>query len=164
MKRYIFAGQDIIVPKAGPAFDDESEAWAAASARATGSREFEADGMRCAAIMLDEAGVEAAMRDALSGIEGLRRIPLRQALSEYPAEAIKGALRGVALLRWLETARYCGACGSPLMDKDAGSEDYGARSCAACARRSRSCSVASLGAYCCRSRSTAWSRDSRAAS
>ncbi len=134
MNRYIFAGQDIIVPAAGPSFDDASGAWAAAAEAATGSREYEAGCGRCVAVMLDEGGAEAAMLGALSEVEGLRRIPLRQALSEYPAEAIKGALRGAALLRWLETARYCGACGAPLADKDAGSEDYGARSCAACGR------------------------------
>jgi NAD+ diphosphatase len=44
------------------------------------------------------------------------------------------ALRGMALLRWLETARFCGACGSPLEDKEGGGDDAGGRACTACGR------------------------------
>jgi NAD+ diphosphatase len=82
--------------------------------------------------MLDEAGAEAAL--AL----GLRRIALRDALAEYDEAAMKGALRGIALLRALEISRFCGACGSPLADKaadiEAGEEDPGGRICLSCGR------------------------------
>jgi NAD+ diphosphatase len=49
------------------------------------------------------------------------------------------ALRGAALLRWLEVAQRCGACGGLLVDKEAvagadAGDDPGGRACASCGR------------------------------
>jgi NAD+ diphosphatase len=128
MKHLFFAGQDIFVGQ-GPALDFPPEADdVTATTVAIGHRDFDLDGTRYAAWMLDDQRAEAALGPSL------RRITLRDALAEFPAEAMRPALRGIALLRWLETARFCGACGAPLADKDRGSEDSGGRFCTACGR------------------------------
>jgi NAD+ diphosphatase len=134
VKHYYFTGQDILVPDSAPARPYlEAALPGETAASALGRREFDQGGERCEAFMLDEKAADAAV--AL----GLRRISLRQSLSEYGEEAVKGALRGVALLRALEVARFCGACGSPLADKDEGGaegheEDSGGRICSGCGR------------------------------
>jgi NADH pyrophosphatase NudC (nudix superfamily) len=146
MKQFLFSGQDILVPAlAGlahaergldPALHPGPDLGAAAALYADsclGRRDFELDGERCSALMLDEATAVAAVEAPLDGLR-LRRIAIREALAEFPAVSMRPALRGIALLRWLETARFCGACGSPLEDKDGGSEDAGGRSCTACGR------------------------------
>ncbi len=124
MTHFFFAGTDILAG-AGPSIDAPPDPAAAAP---LGHREFDLDGTRHSAWMLDDRGAEAAMA------AGMRRMPLREALAEFPAAAMRPALRGIALLRWLETARFCGACGSPLADKEADGEDSGGRFCAFCGR------------------------------
>jgi NAD+ diphosphatase len=129
IRSYLFSGQDILLPRPGlgPALDPEAaEPFAA---RASGRRDFDLGRESRSALMLDEA----AAREAASAL-GLRRITLRSALSELSAEEARGALRGMALLRALEVARFCGACGSPLADKEPGGEDAGGRQCASCGR------------------------------
>jgi NAD+ diphosphatase len=142
MKQYLFAGQDILVPALGSGEAGQGAAVLEPSldapapelgSFALGRREFDLDGVRHSALMLDERGAEAALDAARDG-HRLRRISLRDALGEFPAESMRPALRGIALLRWLETARFCGACGAPLADKEAQSEDAGGRSCTACGR------------------------------
>jgi NAD+ diphosphatase len=134
VKHYLFAGQDILVPAApGPLPCFEGALPERIAASALGRREFDQGGEPCAALMLDESGAEAAL--AL----GLRRVALRQSLAEYDELAMKGALRGVAILRALEIARFCGACGSPLADKERGGPDEceadsGGRVCSGCGR------------------------------
>ena len=134
MKQYIFSGQDILVPNADsslPCLDEPlPEALAAAS---IGRRDFDQGGERCSAYMLDEAGAEALLS------LGMRRVGIRQSLAEYDEADLKGALRGIALLRALEVSRFCGACGSPLSDKsaadvEAGDDDPGGRICRSCGR------------------------------
>jgi NAD+ diphosphatase len=136
----LFCGQDILAPAGGmrPSFPGEPPADLAA--RAAGRRDYAglgpAEGIRFAALELTEEDAAAAVAS------GSRRMGLRQALSEYDAAAMAGALRGAALLRWLEVARRCGACGGELADQaaaggraagaDAG--DEGGRACAACGR------------------------------
>jgi NAD+ diphosphatase len=127
----LFCGPDIIVPATGsrPAFAGEAPARLAA--RALGRRDYEglgsAEGWRITALALDEEAAAAAVAS------GSRRMGLRQALSEFAASSMAGALRGAALLRWLEVAQRCGACGGALVDQ-AGSEDPGGRACASCGR------------------------------
>jgi NAD+ diphosphatase len=126
MKRLLFSGQDILLAdRSDEVLDAPPEA---GDSGILGRRDFEQDGVRYAAFMLDEAGARAAV--AL----GLRRMPLREALADRSPEAIRPALRGMALLRWLETARFCGACGSPLRDEETDGVDPGSRKCAACGR------------------------------
>jgi NAD+ diphosphatase len=60
--------------------------------------------------MLDEDGAKAVQ--AL----GFRRVKLRDALAAYDDDALRGALRGMALLRALEATRFCGACGTRLFE------------------------------------------------
>jgi len=135
VRRYIFAGQDILVPAdpdLGPGLEEALPEAVAASA--LGYREFEARGQACAAYMLNEEGAEA-IESAL----GLRRLGFRQSLAEYDEVAVKGALRGIALLRALDVSRFCGACGSPLRDprvKDEEGDDeaLSGRVCPACGR------------------------------
>jgi NAD+ diphosphatase len=83
--------------------------------------------------MLSEEGAVAAR--AL----GLKRIAVRFSLAECDERSVKGAIRGLALLRALEVSRFCGACGFPLADKagmgaEGREEDSGGRFCAACGR------------------------------
>lgn len=143
MKHYLFTGQDILVPApalagapaagqdgADPSFDGAAESF---RALALGSRDFEEEGERFSALMLDEKTALAALATPQPGLE-LRRLGIREALSAFPAEAMRPALRGIALLRWLETAKFCGACGAPLADKAPAGEDAGGRSCTACGR------------------------------
>jgi NAD+ diphosphatase len=126
MKRFYFSGQDILLP-VHPC-EDAGAAPEAAGMGVVGRREFELGGARYTALMLDEAGAQAGVA------AGLRRMPLREALAELSPEAMRPALRGMALLRWLETARFCGACGSPLRDEETDGADPGSRKCSACGR------------------------------
>ena len=66
--------------------------------------------------------------------QGFRRIPVRQAIGELPARTARPVLRGLALLRWLETARHCGACGALLEDCPPEGTEPGGRLCPACGR------------------------------
>jgi NAD+ diphosphatase len=129
MKHLLFAGQDMLAGPE-PALDEPPDSAAALAAAAAARRDFELEGTRYVALMLDAEGAEAAIeRDS-----SLRRMAIREALAAFSAEAMAPALRGIALLRWLETARFCGACGSPLEDNDRADEDQGGRRCAACGR------------------------------
>lgn len=130
MKHYYFSGQDILVP-AGHSADPSREEAIDPAPEAIGRRDFEQEGESCAAFMLGEEAAAAACAEPGAA---LRRLSLREALAEYPADSMRAALRGIALLRWLETARFCGACGGKLADKEAGSEDYGGRVCVSCGR------------------------------
>jgi NAD+ diphosphatase len=127
MTSYLFSGQDMLIPS-GTDPGIEGLPPDALIHRAAALREFELGAERCKAYMLDEEGAAAA--EAL----GFKRITLRLALAEYEEDAMKGALRGMALLRWLEVARHCGSCGAPLRDKEAGGEDAGGRICTVCGR------------------------------
>jgi NAD+ diphosphatase len=128
----LFCGQDIIAPAgaARPSFPGEPPADLAA--RAAGRRDYQglgsSEGIRFSALALTEEDAAAA------AASGSRRMSLRQALSEYEAAAMAGALRGAALLRWLEVAHRCGACGGELVDKAEEGEDSGGRACVACGR------------------------------
>ena len=132
MRHLLYHGQEILLPaRAGETMAAPPEELLAG---AVGRRYFEEGGSPYAAFMLDEAGADAGV--AL----GLRRMTLREALAERPPEEMRPALRGMALLRWLETAKFCGACGAPLADCAPGQEktgeacaDYG-RVCASCGR------------------------------
>jgi NAD+ diphosphatase len=133
----LYCGQDIIVPAEGSRPSFEGEPPAALAARALGRRDYAglgaAEGTDCVALALDEEGAAAALAS------GARRVGLRQALSEYGADSMAIALRGAALLRWLEVARRCGACGGELVDQAGGDgseagADPGGRACAACGR------------------------------
>jgi NAD+ diphosphatase len=139
MKRYLFVGQDIVVPARPGSGDPGWEGLSLGAAAPGGTsplsfREYEEDGTRYAALMLSEEGAAEAISSAPARGEEARRLSLREALASFPAPAMRPALRGIALLRWLEGARFCGACGSPLEDKEAGSEDYGGRACTSCGR------------------------------
>jgi NAD+ diphosphatase len=134
VRRFLFVGSDILVSEAagGPPCL-EAPLPEAIAASALGRRDFVEGGEACSAYMLSEEGAEAAL--AL----GLKRLPVRFSLAEYDEIRAKGALRALALLRALEVSRFCGACGSPLADKEPGGdeereEDAGGRLCAACGR------------------------------
>jgi NAD+ diphosphatase len=132
---FLFCGQDIIVPACGDRAAFEGLIPVELSRRALARREYDglgaAEGRRFAALLLDE--------DAATALVGVKRMGLRQALSQYDAVSIAGALRGAALLRWLEVALYCGACGGELADVDGDdgaerSEDSLCRKCTSCGR------------------------------
>jgi len=139
IEHFLFCGADIIVPAEGGRASFEGEPPAELAGRAVGRRDYDglgpAEGARFVALALDDEGASAAA--AFAG--GTKRMSLRQALGEYDSAAIAGALRGAALLRWLETARFCGACGGPLSDQEGAgdrpvAEDPGGRACASCGR------------------------------
>ena len=154
MKHYLFAGQDILIPAlssgeggenaAEPAVELPPDVAEALAATAIGRRDYEQGGTRYAAMMLGDEGAELALgidsgaasarAPAQAPARSLRRISLREALAEFSAEAMRPALRGIALLRWLEAALFCGACGSPLSDEKDGDEEPGSRTCPACGR------------------------------
>lgn len=126
MKPLLFSGQDIFMPVGA------DTSIGSVVSGAIGRRDFDLDGARYAAFMLDEAGAQAAL-----GL-GLRRLALREVLAEQSPAEIRPALRGMALLRWLETARFCGACGAPLRDTggeggELAADDY-SRICGSCGR------------------------------
>jgi NAD+ diphosphatase len=130
VKHYLFVGGDILVPAAALALDEPPPRDIAS--RAILRREYEdLDGVASAAWMLDEEGAQAAL--ALS----LRRMTLREALAFDDELAVRGALRGIALLRALETTRFCGACGASLSEipADAASgPDFPGILCPSCGR------------------------------
>jgi NAD+ diphosphatase len=90
-------------------------------------RDYEWAGRRYRALSLDDVA-------AATESDGLRRLPVRQAIGELGVEVVRPLLRGLSLLRWLETARFCGACGEPLRDCPPEGEEPGGRSCPACSR------------------------------
>jgi NAD+ diphosphatase len=114
VRRYLFVAQDILVPAGGSRSCLEAPLPGGVESAAIGRRDFDLGGEPCAAFMLGEEGAAAAAREL-----GLRRMPFRQSLGEFDEASVKGALRGMALLRSLETARFCGACGGPLRDSNA---------------------------------------------
>ena len=77
MKHFLFAGQDILVGRE-LALDDPPDSLASVS---VGRRDFEQDGQRYVAWMLDDRGAEAALSP------GQRRISLRDALAEHRVDA-----------------------------------------------------------------------------
>jgi NAD+ diphosphatase len=122
---FLYAGQELLVPAeaaTGLGFDAPPEKGLAGAPVA--SRGFELDGEAFVAHMLPEG----------ASPPGARGLPFRQALTEFPARDMRAPVRGLALLRWLEVARFCGACGSPLADKEKGGDDEGGRFCPACGR------------------------------
>ncbi|HRZ64543.1 MAG TPA: NAD(+) diphosphatase [Spirochaetia bacterium] len=117
-----FSGQDILLPGAGaPGLLEGGPAAAL-------SRDFAWEGRSYRAFLFGEA--EAAALEA----GGASRLPVRQALAELGQEEARPLLRGLALLRWLETARHCGACGGLLEDCPPEGEEPGGRRCPACGR------------------------------
>lgn len=137
MKLYLYSGQDILVPADGDRPCVEKPLAVQVASSALGHRAFEAEGEDCAAYMLSEEGAAAA-----AAALGLRRLPVRQSLAEYDEPSLRAALRGLALLRALEVARFCGACGSPLRDPISATEGgeaeetegSSARICPSCGR------------------------------
>jgi NAD+ diphosphatase len=132
-----FVGHDVLVAQgpdgASPLLSREGPAGRALDGLAAAvelRRDFTEGRAPCSALMLGEAQAEAALR-----LEpGLSRIALRDALGCAPAGDLGSLLKGAALLRWLETARFCGSCGSPLADEGPLSPHPGGRGCSACGR------------------------------
>lgn len=93
-------------------------------------RSFTWMGRDFSAVHLDAVGLSAATS------RGLLPLPVRQALSRFGVDDLRPALKGLALLNWLEGARHCGACGVALVDGPGGSGDgeAAARVCPSCGR------------------------------
>jgi NAD+ diphosphatase len=150
---FIFAGADIFLPRPGASTPGLSTPGVPASGPGPGPgqdqgilegfgtqprRDYSWEGRHYIALALDEKGAEAATA------RGLLRSPLRQAIGLFDPAAMRPALKGLALLNWLEGARRCGACGVELVDAatadaataDAATadEDQGGRRCPACGR------------------------------
>jgi NAD+ diphosphatase len=134
MRRYLFVGQDFLVPAApgaGPFVGGEGP--------------FDLDGRallrRCyddlsgeltQAYLLDEESASLAL--GLKGEGELRRLNLREALGLYDAATMKVALRGIALLRALEASRFCGFCGGRMRDNGPEGLDGNGRVCVSCGK------------------------------
>ena len=71
-------------------------------------RPFEWNGRPYLALGLEEAQSGAARA------QGLSRLPIRQGLALWSDEELRPALKALALLNWLATSRFCGACGAAL--------------------------------------------------
>ncbi|MEI6875915.1 MAG: NAD(+) diphosphatase [Spirochaetota bacterium] len=129
---FVFAGQDLMVRDRGassPSLDGASIQGLSTAAK----REFPWMKSSCVALSLDALGMEEAL------VRGLVPVPIRQAIGAFPAEFVRPVLKGLALLNWLEGARFCGACGTALVDvggEDPGKEpsDIGSRLCPSCRR------------------------------
>jgi len=151
---FIFVGQDVLAAadgspegRLGYALSDGQVAALSGGLRETAlvSRDYEWSGRRFRAMSFAEAAFEnialteaaSAHGDAPLGFS-LRRVPVRQAIGELGTEQARPVLRGLALVRWLENARHCGACGAPLEDcppeREGDGEGLGGRSCPACGR------------------------------
>lgn len=120
-----FLGSDILMdsPEGEPWLSHPSPAGPDVATR----RNFACLGQAFIALSLaKEAG--AALEAA-----GLIRMPIRQALSRWPEATLRPVLKGLGLINWMETAKFCGACGTALVDPAADLEG-GARSCPACGR------------------------------
>lgn len=151
-KTFIFVGQDILAASDGAAGEDgvlipsdRAEALRATLTDAAPpfSRDYEWAGRLYRAVSLSEpvfASVAAsdAVRDLAPRGAEPRRIPIRQAIGEYGSDLSRPLLRGLALVRWLETARHCGACGARLEDcppeRAGDGEGLGGRACPSCGR------------------------------
>lgn len=87
---------------------------------------------------LGEGFAEAVLVEAPSGAaaswvpEGFLRLPVRGILGELAGSEAAPLLKGLALMNWLDTARFCGRCGAPLADIPAGDGDAGGRRCGSC--------------------------------
>lgn len=125
-RHYLFCGQDILAPAGGDFAVLEPPELGAGAPLAT--RDFEWAGLTYRARSLDESAAALALG------RGYRRLPARQALGELGPEEARPLLRGLSLLRWLETARYCGSCGSPLEDCPPEGDEPSGRRCPACGR------------------------------
>ncbi len=126
---YYFCGQDLLAPagRAGFAAPPGSAPLTVSDAEPR-SRDYAWAGKAYRAFRLDEA--EAAAAEEL----GWRRLAVRQALCELEPAATRPLLRGLSLLRWLETARFCGSCGAALEDCPPEGEEPAGRRCPACGR------------------------------
>jgi NTP pyrophosphohydrolases containing a Zn-finger, probably nucleic-acid-binding len=131
MRRFAFAGQDILVPAdpaRGPAVPEP--AWLDLSGGAALLREFDdLRGSRSSACSVSD---ESAAPFVESG--EFRRMTLREALGLYGAEDLHAAVRGYALLRALEASRFCGFCGGVMRDNGPDGQDGTGRVCSACGR------------------------------
>jgi NAD+ diphosphatase len=138
---YLFCGQDILAPEgAGRFAAPPSAASGFPTAASPGAvpdpverspsafRDYEWAGRPYRALWLDEAAAAAA------AARGFRRVPVRQALGELEPDATRPLLRGLSLLRWLETARFCGSCGAALEDCPPEGVEPGGRRCPDCGR------------------------------
>jgi NAD+ diphosphatase len=129
-KLFVYSGSDLIV-KSHEGADGGLDENLAAGLSTAASRVFEWEGRAFRALALDEAGA----REASS--RGLQRLPLRQAIGEWTQEALRPALKALALLNWISGARYCGACGTALVDAEEAEgelKEAGGRICPACKR------------------------------
>jgi NAD+ diphosphatase len=134
VKHYLFSGQDIFASsEAGPWLGEEPPPELVS--RAVLRREYDelgsdGAGARSRAYMLDAEGAEAAL--AL----GLKRMTIREALGAYDDLAVRGALRGIALLRALEATRFCPSCGASLAEAaiDSPGPEASGIACPSCGR------------------------------
>jgi NAD+ diphosphatase len=134
MRRYLFVGQDILVPAApgaGPFVAEETPDVLAG--RAFPHRDYDdLSGGLVRAYLLDEESATLALGGKGEG--ELRRLSLREALGLYDMEAMKAPLRGIALLRALEASRFCGFCGGQMRDNGPEGFDGSGRICASCGK------------------------------
>jgi NAD+ diphosphatase len=134
MRRYLFVGQDILVPAVpgvGPFVEGEDPLDLAD--RAFLRRDYDdLSGELVRAYLLDEESTSLAFGG--EGAGELRRLSLREALGLYDAAAMKAPLRGVALLRALEASRFCGFCGGRMRDNGPEGLDGSGRVCASCGK------------------------------
>jgi NAD+ diphosphatase len=134
MRRYLFIGQDILVPAApgaGPFVEEENSAYLAG--RALLRRDYDdLSGELARAYLLDEESAILAL--GRKGAGELRRLSIREALGLYDAVAMKAPLRGIALLRALEASRFCGFCGGQMRDNGPDGLDGSGRICVSCGK------------------------------
>ncbi|MDP2790750.1 MAG: NAD(+) diphosphatase [Rectinemataceae bacterium] len=127
---FVFAGLDLIVPGSPP-----DQSWFDANLVLPGNTSIPGpDDFR--SFVWNETGYLSFFAEEETAARmlaaGTARIPVRQAIGQYPRDEVRAFLKGLALSTWNKGARFCGACGSPLTD--ASGQDSGGRVCAACGR------------------------------
>lgn len=139
---YLFRGSEILLPLEG---GSRIEPNLIDGADLPLSRLYPAIGLHCFAAMIpiESSPLSAAAPGVvpsdpglvrLPGLPPLKPFPFRSVLAELPHDEACRASKGLALLNWLVTARYCGTCRAELEDDGKDGYTAGARRCPTCGR------------------------------
>ncbi len=127
---FVFRGLDILLP---PPLSPGLAPCLPSGQDYLGDHSYPCRDRACRALRLPPlpTGAEAILPPAF---EDWRALPFRQALSELEEDEAARAAKGLALLNWREVSKFCGSCGTALVEDPAEGYAVGARRCPACSR------------------------------